>query len=101
MMDEFFTMQDFEASVSGIRQHTKLAPKVGLILGSGLNALADSVESAVKIPFGDIPNFPVSTVEGHQGRLVFGMLEGKLAIYSYQGMVGGLQPVALPAGAAL
>lgn len=75
-MDEFFTMQDFEASVAGIRRHTKLAPKAGLILGSGLNALAGSVEGAVTIPFGDIPNFPVSTVEGHQGRLVLGMLEG-------------------------
>ena len=75
-MDEFFTMQDFEASVAGIRQYTQLEPKVGLILGSGLSALADSVEGSVTIPFGDIPNFPVSTVEGHSGRLVFGTLEG-------------------------
>ncbi len=75
-MEEFFTMHDFDTSVAAIHQYTTLEPKVGLILGSGLNALADSVEDAVKIPFGDIPNFPVSTVEGHQGRLVFGMLEG-------------------------
>lgn len=75
-METFFTMQDFKAAVTAIRRHTTLVPKVGLILGSGLNALADSVENAVTMPFGDIPNFPVSTVEGHQGRLVFGVLEG-------------------------
>lgn len=75
-MDEFFTMKEFNESVAAIRKHTELEPKVGLILGSGLNALAEAVEGAVKIPFDAIPHFPVSTVEGHQGRLVIGTLEG-------------------------
>ncbi len=75
-MEEFFTMQEFHAAVTAIRQYTSLEPRAGLILGSGLNALAESVEDAVTIPFKDIPHFPVSTVEGHQGRLAFGMLEG-------------------------
>ncbi|HQE92532.1 MAG TPA: purine-nucleoside phosphorylase [Anaerolineae bacterium] len=69
-------MQEFQTAVTAIRQHTPLEPRVGLILGSGLNALAESVENAVSIPFEDIPYFPVSTVEGHAGRLVLGMLEG-------------------------
>ncbi len=75
-MEEFFTMHEFNAAVTAIRRHTDVQPRVGLILGSGLNALAESVEGATSIPFADIPHFPVSTVEGHSGRLIFGMLEG-------------------------
>jgi purine-nucleoside phosphorylase len=51
-------------------------PKVGLILGSGLGVLADEIENPVKIPYNEIPDFPVSTVEGHAGQLVFGLLNG-------------------------
>ncbi|WP_462412098.1 purine-nucleoside phosphorylase [Neobacillus sp. Marseille-QA0830] len=51
-------------------------PKVGLILGSGLGVLADEIKEAVKIPYKEIPDFPVSTVEGHAGQLVFGNLNG-------------------------
>ncbi|PLR99813.1 purine-nucleoside phosphorylase [Bacillus sp. T33-2] len=49
-------------------------PKIGLILGSGLGVLADEIENPVKIPYSQIPDFPVSTVEGHVGQLVFGLL---------------------------
>lgn len=49
----------------------------GMILGSGLGALADLVQDPVSLPFQEIPNFPQSTVEGHQGRLVLGLLEGR------------------------
>lgn len=52
-------------------------PKIGLILGSGLGVLADEIQNPVKINYNDIPNFPVSTVEGHAGCLVLGSLEGK------------------------
>lgn len=58
-------------------QHIKEAPQIGLILGSGLGVLADELEQPTKIPFDQIPGFPVSTVEGHAGQLVLGMLEGK------------------------
>ncbi|MEJ6950981.1 purine-nucleoside phosphorylase [Natronospora cellulosivora (SeqCode)] len=51
-------------------------PKVALILGSGLGVLAEEIENAVKIPYQDIPDFPVSTVSGHAGQLVLGNLEG-------------------------
>jgi purine-nucleoside phosphorylase len=49
-------------------------PKIGLILGSGLGVLAEEINQSVKIPYNDIPDFPVSTVEGHAGQLVFGTI---------------------------
>lgn len=51
--------------------------EVGLILGSGLGELADEIEDSIVIPYEEIPNFPVSTVEGHAGQLVYGLLGGK------------------------
>ncbi|MGZ4030837.1 MAG: purine-nucleoside phosphorylase [Tumebacillaceae bacterium] len=61
---------------------TKLTstPRIGLVLGSGLGVLGDEVENAVKVPFGEIPNFPVSTVSGHAGQLVIGQLAGQEVI---------------------
>lgn len=56
-------------------KYTK-TPKIGLILGSGLGVLADEIETPVKIPYNEIPDFPTSTVEGHAGQLVFGLLNG-------------------------
>jgi purine-nucleoside phosphorylase len=53
---------------------------VGLVLGSGLGRLADEVEDATAIPYGDIPGFPVSTVHGHRGEIVVGLLEGQPVI---------------------
>lgn len=59
-----------------IRSKTKILPKVGLILGSGLGVLADHIEEAVSISYSDIPYFPQSTVEGHAGELMIGTLNG-------------------------
>ncbi|WP_454191877.1 purine-nucleoside phosphorylase [Paenibacillus sp. Marseille-Q7038] len=55
----------------------KYAPKVGLVLGSGLGDLGDQIEDAVYIPYNEVPHFPESTVAGHAGRFVIGQLEGK------------------------
>ena len=55
-------------------------PSVGIVLGSGLGSFADEIEKECEIPYGDIPNFPVSTVEGHGGKLVFGKLSGKKVV---------------------
>lgn len=63
-----------------------VAPEVGLILGSGLGDLAERIEEAVRIPYGEIPHFPVSTVEGHAGRLVIGRLGGR-QVAAMQGRV--------------
>lgn len=67
-------------SAKFIKSKTKHKPKIGLILGSGLGELANEIEDAVKIPYGKIPDFPISTVEGHAGQLVIGTLEGKEVI---------------------
>lgn len=63
-----------------------ITPRVGLILGSGLGDLADQVENAVRIPYGEIPHFAVSTVHGHAGQLVIGQLGG-LSVAVMQGRV--------------
>ncbi len=68
---------DYERAVSVIRGQTPFEPRVGLVLGSGLGGLADTLSERVVIPYCDIPGWPQSTVEGHSGQLVFGYLEGK------------------------
>jgi purine-nucleoside phosphorylase len=54
----------------------RLAPRVGVVLGSGLGAVANAVTETVIVPYSDIPNFPQSTVDGHAGRMVAGRLGG-------------------------
>jgi purine-nucleoside phosphorylase len=58
------------------RKLGRLAPRLGLVLGSGLGAVAEAVPDPVAVPYGEIPHFPQSTVEGHSGRLVAGSLGG-------------------------
>ncbi|WP_332691314.1 purine-nucleoside phosphorylase [Halalkalibacter lacteus] len=70
-------VQTIEKTASYLREKMGEAPTIGLILGSGLGVLAEEIENPIKVPYGEIPNFPVSTVAGHDGQLVFGMLEGK------------------------
>ena len=53
-----------------------LSPRIGIVLGSGLGAVAEAVASPAFVPYGEIPHFPQSTVEGHSGRIVAGMLGG-------------------------
>jgi len=76
-MTEFVTLEMIDSAVAAIRNKTKQKPEVGLILGSGLGDLAESVKPADYIDYGDIPNWPRSTIMGHKGRLVIGNLESK------------------------
>jgi purine-nucleoside phosphorylase len=76
-MDKFITLQQIDEAADAVRARTSYQPRVGLILGSGLNALAESVQDADIIPYSDLPHWPRSTVPGHAGRLVIGMLEGQ------------------------
>ena len=76
-MPEYFTYSHFEAAAAMVREATEIEPQVGLILGSGLSPLADGVENSVAFDYGELPHFPVSTVEGHTGRFVVGHLEGQ------------------------
>jgi purine-nucleoside phosphorylase len=83
-----------------IRSRAKELPRVALVLGSGLGAFADELDEAVAIPYADIPCFPVSTVEGHAGRLVLGKVGGAPVaamqgrFHYYEGY--GLDEVTLP-----
>jgi purine-nucleoside phosphorylase len=78
-MQNFISLAQIDSAAQAIKKQisTLREPIVGIILGSGLNDLADSVQKAVYIPYSDLPNFPVSTVHGHTGRFVIGELEGK------------------------
>ena len=63
-----------------IRSFYKEKPKVGIILGTGLGALVDEVKTELTISYQDIPHFPLSTVESHAGKLIFGKLSGQNVI---------------------
>jgi purine-nucleoside phosphorylase len=67
-----------------IRSRTRVEPQVALILGTGLGGLARDIAVAAEIPYGDLPHFPLSTVESHSGRLLFGTLGGQ-AVVAMQG----------------
>lgn len=65
------------AAVAAIRARTAVVPEVAIILGTGLGGLADEIEVETAIPYDEIPNFPLSTVETHTGRLLIGWLGGR------------------------
>ena len=67
-----------------LRTRTRMEPAIGIILGTGLGGLAREIVPEVTIDYGDIPHFPLSTVESHHGRLIFGTLAGK-AVVAMQG----------------
>ena len=69
--------EQLKETVAYIRTVTKAAPPIGIILGTGLGALAEEITKDTVIPYEQIPHFPLSTVEGHAGRLLFGKLGGK------------------------
>ena len=69
-------MDKFLETVEFIKRKVNNIPKIAIILGSGLGSLSDDVDDKLVIPYKDIPNFPVSTVPGHKGELIFGKLDG-------------------------
>lgn len=73
-------MKQLKESVKFLQKEYKPAPQVGIVLGSGLGNFTEEIEIEKEVAYGDIPNFPVSTVEGHKGRLVFGKLSGKTVV---------------------
>jgi purine-nucleoside phosphorylase len=85
-VEHLVTRLEIEAAAQYVRGHTRHQPEIGIVLGSGLAALAEAVEDADIIPFQEIPNFPVSSVQGHLGRLVIGNLEGR-SVLVMQGRV--------------
>jgi purine-nucleoside phosphorylase len=83
-MTDQFTLADTAAQF--ILARTPLRPKIGLVLGSGLGAFADSLSDAARVPFSEIPNFPCSTAIGHAGRMVVGHA-GAVPVAALQGRV--------------
>jgi len=83
-MTDQFSLAD--SAAQWILQRTPLRPKIGLVLGSGLGAFADSLTDSTRIAYSDIPSFPQSTAIGHAGRLVIGNA-GRVSIAAMQGRV--------------
>ena len=75
-MEPFITLNEIDAAADHIRNRITITPRVGLVLGSGLGKLADSVMDPTIIHYTEIPNWPLSTIHGHAGRLVIGNLFG-------------------------
>jgi len=100
MSDELLTRADFREAASFIASRSAYLPTIGIITGSGLAGLADAVAAPDRIPYAQIPHFPVSTVLGHPGELVLGKLEGHQVIlqhgrvHFYEGY--SMQRVTLP-----
>lgn len=89
-----------EAASEAIRKRTDVKPRLGIILGTGLGALAEDIEAEAVVPYEEVPEFPLSTVESHTGRLLLGRLEGQPVVamqgrfHRYEGYT--LQQVAFP-----
>jgi purine-nucleoside phosphorylase len=85
------TLAAIDEAVTLIGQRTRLRPAVGLVLGSGLGAFAETLEQATRIPYAEIPHFPRSTAVGHKGELVIGVSSGVPVavmagrVHSYEG----------------
>lgn len=93
-------IEKIEESVADIRKQTDFAADIGIILGTGLGSIADRIEEQASVPYEEITHFPLSTVEFHAGRLIFGRLSGKKVIamqgrfHVYEGY--SMQQVAYP-----
>ena len=70
-------LEKFNESADYIKSKTSIRPSIGIILGTGLGGLVNEINIVDEIPYENIPNFPVSTVKGHSGKLIFGELGGK------------------------
>ena len=87
-------------TVDFIKSRVSITPEIGIILGTGLGGLVNEIEIVQTIPYTSIPNFPVSTVDGHKGQLIFGKMSGKTIVamqgrfHYYEGYT--MQEVAFP-----
>jgi len=79
-MEVLIMLEDIKNNAEIIADELDYRPEIGLILGSGLGVMAEEIENPVYIDYGELNNFPISTVEGHAGRFVIGELEGKKVI---------------------
>ena len=80
------TYERLEKACAYVRERAGCSPKLGIVLGSGLGGFAEEAEIISTVDYGDIPDFPHSTVEGHKGRFIFGRVS-KTAVVMMQGRV--------------
>jgi purine-nucleoside phosphorylase len=76
--------KQIDETVNYIRKHTSASPEIGIVLGTGLGDLAKEIDSEVELSYENIPHFPISTVETHEGKLIFGKLMNR-AVVAMQG----------------
>jgi len=76
-MTQLIPLAKIDEITNFIRNKINIQPKIGIILGSGLGSLADRLDNATRIPYDQLPYWPISTVVGHQGQLVVGSLENQ------------------------
>ena len=94
------SLKDLKETVKFLQKQYKKVPQVGIVLGSGLGDFVKEIEVEEEVAYSDIPNFPISTVEGHSGKLIFGQLCGKTVVamagrfHYYEGY--GAQDVVYP-----
>ena len=92
--------EQIDESLKYIRKHTKMRPEIGIILGTGLGGLVKEIRKEIVLDYDEIPHFPISTVESHHGKLIFGTLAGKKIVamqgrfHYYEGY--SLQQVTFP-----
>ena len=70
-------LEKIKETTDFIKNKTNFVPEIGIILGSGLGGLSNEIETEYHLPYETIPNFPISTVEGHKGQLILEILEVK------------------------
>ena len=70
-------LNEIKEAYDFIKSKTKYKPTIGLILGTGLGSIAEQIEDAEFYPYSNIPNFPIPSVDGHEGTLIIGKLHGK------------------------
>ena len=80
-----------QSAADYIRVAADIDPRIGVILGSGFGNFAAQLQDATRIPYAEIPHFPVSTVEGHSGNLVLGTIAG-VPLAVMQGRVHAYEP---------
>lgn len=95
--------KDYEIMLKAVREKTDFVPKAAVVLGSGLGALADEIDIKATVNYNEIPDFPVSTVQGHKGRFVFGyidnvpvvIMQGRVHYYEGYSMEKATLPIRL------
>ncbi len=93
-------LEQVRETAAFLMSRVHIVPQIAIILGTGLGSFAENMEERVEIPYCNIPNFPISTVEGHKGKFVFGKIEGRYIavmqgrVHCYEGY--SMQETAFP-----